>query len=1353
MKKYIAILVFIISQGILYSQNESIERLNIKSPEVSAFEKYGQIPVSTYTGIPNISVPIYKVKSGDLELPITLDYHATAIKVDQEATWVGLNWLLNAGGVIGSSIPKSNISAQQWEKLFDKMSYADTRSGDFAQTGQMIKYAGTHEQYSSSRYGKKIFSGQPESSSDNEITSASYREMIKNGLGGAKTFNANFMGYSFNFIYHPVQQKLIVTGQDNKFILQSTSGGGTEPYYTLTAPDGVKYSFSETETTTYMGGTPADITPFVLVSYYLTKVESPTGRIINLRYKKYGGTYPIIKATETVHSGFKGLWGANSPIDGVVERKLSPEHYTDNIYLYEIESDDALVRFNIGSRVDMRGSPKKLENIEVFDKLNGNKRIKRFVFGYDYYTGNGVGGDYIYDYYKYIYEGRTFDQSVLKFTNDHLTKRLRLISLLEEGYSEDGTKINSAPYKFAYNSSSLPGKTSAARDYWGNYNGKENAGGKYYHSLLPDVIHLGENTQTGFPIDFNTKLVKADQRLDQNTVGRGLLSMITYPTGGYNSFVFEPHKVSNYPYSLTASTETWTPTKSISTRETNFELSIPVDLLTPKEFILTQTATVTIKIDINKPASYEWSEMVNKPMYLMKYNTTKNSIYGNVTESYAPFKTYVLSDLTGLTSSVTSKTWSETVTLAPGKYRIQAGFILPQIGTSEATKGSKSMMITVSHPSMDLLSEYKFSTVHKYTRKTDTDFMLPEKELTVKDFIINEETGIECNVSIETNGKYSWSTMQGSTAFLYKYTATRNPDGSVKEQMVPVKQWGVDDLLSTSNETVRKKTELIVLQPGKYQMKTILSVPGFPSNTPEYINSSGGKILMNISKYTNTISGEINADAVGVRIAQIKAFDGTKERVIKYKYTDQGIPTGIMMNPLKFTRKKYQIYQSGTETSVSTPSGVNCSGPGQAQLINYWFYSSNNLIPEATNSIGYSYVEIIQEESGYETFTYWNKANYKKDYLKSLPDPRNGNLLENKICSGSNQVVKSIINKYSILRTESYFVNAIIEDIYSGGDSSGKCNPLTNPYAAACPYGRAFIQIYPSVKIWIEKTESIEEHTRTQGKVITQNIYTYNPLNLLPASKEEKINNNESMIQYYIYSSDYTAANTTYPGTLVSKNILNYPLEIVNTIKKSNGQFVLSGAINKYNDKGKIISVSNLENHGDLLIGNFKFSNKTVNGISTGNTGSYSPYSKYAERIICNYSTKGNPLYLSKDNTENTVYLWGYNNQYPIAEIQNASYTTVIQALGQALIDRVASAAIPAATDLNTINNLRNNTTTLKEALITTYTYKPLRGILTVTNPMGLITTFEYDAFGRLTLTRDHNGKALQRYDYNYKNQ
>lgn len=74
------------------------------SPNMQAFQKYGNIPVSPYTGIPNISIPLYDVKFRDITVPISLSYHASGIKVSEEASQVGLGWVINTGGSISRNI-------------------------------------------------------------------------------------------------------------------------------------------------------------------------------------------------------------------------------------------------------------------------------------------------------------------------------------------------------------------------------------------------------------------------------------------------------------------------------------------------------------------------------------------------------------------------------------------------------------------------------------------------------------------------------------------------------------------------------------------------------------------------------------------------------------------------------------------------------------------------------------------------------------------------------------------------------------------------------------------------------------------------------------------------------------------------------------------------------------------------------------------------------------------------------------------------------------------------------------------------------------------------------------------------
>ncbi|MBC9930407.1 hypothetical protein [Chitinophaga qingshengii] len=73
-------------------------------PNAAALARYGEIPVSQYTGIPSIEIPLFTAGSGQLKIPLSLSYHAGGIRVDEMASRTGLGWTLNAGGCVTRTV-------------------------------------------------------------------------------------------------------------------------------------------------------------------------------------------------------------------------------------------------------------------------------------------------------------------------------------------------------------------------------------------------------------------------------------------------------------------------------------------------------------------------------------------------------------------------------------------------------------------------------------------------------------------------------------------------------------------------------------------------------------------------------------------------------------------------------------------------------------------------------------------------------------------------------------------------------------------------------------------------------------------------------------------------------------------------------------------------------------------------------------------------------------------------------------------------------------------------------------------------------------------------------------------------
>jgi hypothetical protein len=84
--------------------NNSIPNPVPPSPNVASLGKFIDYPVGYFTSVPDISIPIYRVQSGDLTVPITLSYHASGIKPTDVASWVGMGRSVSAGGFISRNV-------------------------------------------------------------------------------------------------------------------------------------------------------------------------------------------------------------------------------------------------------------------------------------------------------------------------------------------------------------------------------------------------------------------------------------------------------------------------------------------------------------------------------------------------------------------------------------------------------------------------------------------------------------------------------------------------------------------------------------------------------------------------------------------------------------------------------------------------------------------------------------------------------------------------------------------------------------------------------------------------------------------------------------------------------------------------------------------------------------------------------------------------------------------------------------------------------------------------------------------------------------------------------------------------
>ena len=100
--------LLILSFSLAEAQNNEALNLMPKilpgTPEAASFGKFRKYPVNLFTGVPDISIPLYEITVGELSFPISISYHASGIKVNDWGSWVGLGWSLSAGGSINRKV-------------------------------------------------------------------------------------------------------------------------------------------------------------------------------------------------------------------------------------------------------------------------------------------------------------------------------------------------------------------------------------------------------------------------------------------------------------------------------------------------------------------------------------------------------------------------------------------------------------------------------------------------------------------------------------------------------------------------------------------------------------------------------------------------------------------------------------------------------------------------------------------------------------------------------------------------------------------------------------------------------------------------------------------------------------------------------------------------------------------------------------------------------------------------------------------------------------------------------------------------------------------------------------------------
>ncbi|MXV39219.1 hypothetical protein GO491_11105 [Flavobacteriaceae bacterium Ap0902] len=102
-KSTLIIGILLLNMKFIYSQGDYQPNVFYNSPEVQSLFKFKETPINYFTGVPEISLELFEINT-DIEIPLNLRYHSGGLRVNENASWVGLGWNLKVSGGINRVI-------------------------------------------------------------------------------------------------------------------------------------------------------------------------------------------------------------------------------------------------------------------------------------------------------------------------------------------------------------------------------------------------------------------------------------------------------------------------------------------------------------------------------------------------------------------------------------------------------------------------------------------------------------------------------------------------------------------------------------------------------------------------------------------------------------------------------------------------------------------------------------------------------------------------------------------------------------------------------------------------------------------------------------------------------------------------------------------------------------------------------------------------------------------------------------------------------------------------------------------------------------------------------------------------
>jgi YD repeat-containing protein len=379
-----------------------------------------------------------------------------------------------------------------------------------------------------------------------------------------------------------------------------------------------------------------------------------------------------------------------------------------------------------------------------------------------------------------------------------------------------------------------------------------------------------------------------------------------------------------------------------------------------------------------------------------------------------------------------------------------------------------------------------------------------------------------------------------------------------------------------------------------------------------------------------------------------------------------------------------------------------------------------------------------------------------------LPDSASGYIFDDQDTSSSS-------SSYTLYKSVKVSETGLGSTRYSFGNPDDYPKQQTGGTTAEPEY------FWPYYNITRQGLLTKKEVYDEQNTLLTSEVYTYEPDHYF--NQEYKFQGKKITSKTAYMKKTGSVSKAYYPGgtsleasseTLISPSNLK-PYYIKNTADGNISERFLTYAAGQPEYAHLVTSgitgvpvITEEKKNGKLLsrsVTRYEQSSVLPSSVLSANVADGS--TRQAAKIDA-YDERENPLQVSSEAGPPVSFIFGYNKTQVIAKVEGARYNDIKN-------HPLVIAAV-AASDNDNLNPGTENV--LREALdnlrkdsamasyqLTTYTYDPLVGLTTMTQPNGQRELYEYDDAGRLKTTKraekDAAGntvyKTLKEYQYNYK--